>query len=67
MILEKIHTEREVDVFNAVKNIRTARPQFVNSVEQYIFLHEMAQEYMDTFELYANFKWTPEKHHPKWR
>ena len=56
MILEKINTEQEVDVFNAVKNIRANRPQFVNSVEQYKFLHEVAQEYMDTFEAYANFK-----------
>ena len=56
MILEKINTEQEVDVFNAVKNIRANRPQFVNSVEPYKFLHEVAQEYMDTFEPYANFK-----------
>ena len=56
MILEKINIEHAVDVFNAVKKIRANRPQFVNSVEQYKFLHEMVQEYMDTFEAYANFK-----------
>ena len=57
-VLKKINTEQEVNVFNAVKNFRTNRPQFVNSVEQYKFVHEVAQEYMGTFETHANFKRT---------
>ena len=56
MMLEKINAEQEVDVFNAVKKIRTDRPQFVPSVDQYRFLYQMAQEYIDSFEAYANFK-----------
>jgi len=56
MMLEKINAEQEVDVFNAVRKIRIDRPQFVPSVDQYRFLYQMAQEYIDSFEAYANFK-----------
>ncbi|CAH1775088.1 unnamed protein product [Owenia fusiformis] len=55
-ICEQLRVEQEVDIFQAVRHLRTHRPQVISDMNQYKFLHEMALEYMDSFDTYANFK-----------
>lgn len=55
-ICDKIKSEQEVDVFLAVRSIRTNRPQFIENVGQYIFCHQVALTFLEAFETYANFR-----------
>ncbi|XP_023217014.1 receptor-type tyrosine-protein phosphatase T-like isoform X3 [Centruroides sculpturatus] len=55
-ICDKIKYEQEVDVFFAVRSIRANRPQFIEDVGQYIYCHQVALTYLDSFETYANFQ-----------
>jgi protein tyrosine phosphatase len=55
-MLERLKLEQEVDVFQSTKHVRINRPQLVPSKIQYQFLYEIAIEYMDSFDAYANFK-----------
>ncbi|XP_023211909.1 receptor-type tyrosine-protein phosphatase T-like [Centruroides sculpturatus] len=55
-ICDKIKHEQEVDVFFAVRSIRANRPQFIEDVGQYIYCHQVALTYLDSFETYANFQ-----------
>jgi len=55
-MVECLKVEQEVDVFQSVRHIRINRPQLIASLEQYKFVYDMATEYMDGFETYANFK-----------
>jgi protein tyrosine phosphatase len=55
-VVERLKVEQDVDVFQSVKHVRTNRAQIVPTFEQYQYLYDMAVEYMDCFETYANFK-----------
>lgn len=50
LILERLELDLEVDVYQAVKQIRINRPQFIESFEQYQSLYQMVLEYMDSQE-----------------
>ncbi|XP_025111001.1 receptor-type tyrosine-protein phosphatase kappa-like [Pomacea canaliculata] len=50
LILERLELDLEVDVYQAVKQIRINRPQFIESFEQYQFLYQMVLEYLDSQE-----------------
>ncbi|KAK3787252.1 hypothetical protein RRG08_055974 [Elysia crispata] len=45
-ILERLQKEREVDIFQAVKQLRLNRPQLVDNMEQYQFCHELVLDYL---------------------
>lgn len=55
-ICEKIKVEQEVDVFTAVRSIRTHRPSFIKNMEQYLFCYEGTMSFLESFALYANFQ-----------
>lgn len=50
LILERLELDLEVDVYQAVKQIRINRPQFIESFEQYQFLYQTVLEYLDSQE-----------------
>ncbi|XP_012937090.1 receptor-type tyrosine-protein phosphatase T [Aplysia californica] len=47
LLLERLDLDYEVDVYQTVKQIRINRPQFIENIEQYKFLYQIVQEYMD--------------------
>ncbi|XP_062618537.1 receptor-type tyrosine-protein phosphatase kappa-like isoform X1 [Saccostrea cucullata] len=47
-IVERIKTDREVDVFQSVKQMRLNRSQLICNMEQYRFCHELALEYVQS-------------------
>ncbi|KAH9517852.1 hypothetical protein DERF_008475 [Dermatophagoides farinae] len=55
-IFERIKEEQQIDVFLAVQKIRANRPQFIINYEQYLYLHQVALAYLQSFDQYANFK-----------
>ncbi|CAN8004147.1 unnamed protein product, partial [Ixodes hexagonus] len=55
LVLEKLKTEQEVDVFYATRIIRESRPQFIEDPEQYQFCYDTASAYLDSVSMYANF------------
>ncbi|XP_014783728.1 receptor-type tyrosine-protein phosphatase T isoform X3 [Octopus bimaculoides] len=52
-VLERINAEKEVDVFQAVKQLRLNRSQLVDNYEQFRFCHEVALEYIQ--DCYPNY------------
>lgn len=52
-VLERINAEKEVDVFQAVKQLRLNRSQLVDNFDQFRFCHEVALEYIQ--DCYPNF------------
>ncbi|CAH1772950.1 unnamed protein product [Owenia fusiformis] len=54
-IREKMKIEQEIDIFQTVKHMRNHRPEIITDVEQYKFLYDMSQFYMESFSTYANF------------
>lgn len=55
-ICEKVKVEQEVDVFTAVRSIRTNRPSFIKNMAQYLFCYEATMSFLESFALYANFQ-----------
>jgi len=55
-VLDKLKVDQEVNVFNAVKQIRQGRSQLVQSFDQYTWLHKAIEAYMDQNTDYANFQ-----------
>ncbi|XP_059151900.1 receptor-type tyrosine-protein phosphatase T-like [Physella acuta] len=47
LLLERLELDYEVDVYQTVKQIRINRPQLIENLEQYKFLYQVVQEYMD--------------------
>ncbi|CAG5120854.1 unnamed protein product, partial [Candidula unifasciata] len=45
-ILERMKKDKEVDVFQAVKQLRLNRTQLIDNMEQYQFCHELVMEYL---------------------
>ncbi|XP_056018914.1 receptor-type tyrosine-protein phosphatase kappa-like isoform X9 [Ostrea edulis] len=45
-LVERIKLDREVDVFQSVKQMRLNRSQLICNMEQYRFCHELALEYL---------------------
>nr|CAH7760211.1 unnamed protein product [Callosobruchus chinensis] len=54
-LIEKMKSEHECDVCQAVRSIRLYRRQFISSQEQYQFLFKACLSYIKGFELYSNF------------
>ncbi|CAH1775314.1 unnamed protein product, partial [Owenia fusiformis] len=51
---EKQASEKEVDIFQAVKHVRINRPELVNSLSQYQYCYQVALRYMEKTEEEAN-------------
>lgn len=47
-ILERLQKEKEVDIFQAVKQLRLNRPQLVDNMEQYQFCHELVLDFLSS-------------------
>ncbi|CAL1546634.1 unnamed protein product [Lymnaea stagnalis] len=47
LLLERLELDYEVDVYQTVKQIRINRPQLIENLDQYKFLYQVVQEYMD--------------------
>ncbi|GFS22210.1 receptor-type tyrosine-protein phosphatase kappa [Elysia marginata] len=47
LLLERLELDYEVDVYQTVKQIRINRPQFIENLEQYTFLYQIVQDYLD--------------------
>lgn len=47
LLLERLELDYEVDVYQTVKQIRINRPQFIENLEQYTFLYQVVQDYLD--------------------
>ncbi|XP_075528849.1 receptor-type tyrosine-protein phosphatase kappa-like isoform X2 [Dermacentor variabilis] len=56
LVLEKLKDEQEVDVFYATRIVRENRPQFILDSDQYKFCYDVAMAYLESFEMYANFR-----------
>ncbi|KAJ8289304.1 hypothetical protein COCON_G00019630 [Conger conger] len=50
MLMEMVQYQSFVDVFYAVKTLRNAKPNMVESLDQYRFCYELALEYLDCME-----------------
>ncbi|XP_064605821.1 receptor-type tyrosine-protein phosphatase alpha-like [Liolophura sinensis] len=55
-VLERLKLDRDVNIPQAVKQMRVARPQIITDLDQFQFLHEVALEYLETMHTYANYK-----------
>ncbi|XP_020391476.2 receptor-type tyrosine-protein phosphatase mu-like, partial [Rhincodon typus] len=47
-VCQQIVQEALVDVFQAVKTIRSSRPQVIDNMDQYTFCYQLAMAYCDT-------------------
>ncbi|XP_033120974.1 receptor-type tyrosine-protein phosphatase epsilon-like [Anneissia japonica] len=56
MIIQMINEESIIDVFQNVKKIKISCPWMFKSKDQYELCYEMAQSYLDSFNIYGNFK-----------
>ncbi|XP_071838148.1 uncharacterized protein [Apostichopus japonicus] len=57
--IERVQTERRVDIFNTVRQLRASNRHFVQSGEDYILCHQLLQQYLSPSSLtepalYAN-------------
>nr|XP_047123425.1 receptor-type tyrosine-protein phosphatase F isoform X5 [Hydra vulgaris] len=55
-LIERVKVEGLVDVFQTVKKLRYQRTAMVQTKDQYEFCYRALQEYLDSFDLYANFR-----------
>ncbi|XP_064407627.1 receptor-type tyrosine-protein phosphatase T-like [Halichondria panicea] len=53
--IDRFKVEAVVDVFQCVKSARIQRMALVANMEQYILVHEVLKNYMNSFDQYANF------------
>ncbi|XP_065070051.1 receptor-type tyrosine-protein phosphatase S-like isoform X2 [Rhopilema esculentum] len=55
-LIERLKTEAMVDVYQAVRKLRLQRTAMVQTRDQYEFCYRALQEYLDSFDHYANFE-----------
>ncbi|XP_072172627.1 receptor-type tyrosine-protein phosphatase T-like [Diadema setosum] len=54
-VIDRIESEKVIDVFQACKKLRTVRQDAVASLAQYEFIHAVVKSYLDSTEMYMNF------------
>ena len=55
-LIERVKSENVVDVFRAVKDVRDLRMGAVGSEEQFEFCYKVVAAFIESFDLYSNFK-----------
>ncbi|EDO43854.1 predicted protein, partial [Nematostella vectensis] len=55
ILIERVKAEGLIDVFQTVQHLRLQRPAMVQTKDQYEFCYTTIQEYLESFDLYANF------------
>jgi len=55
-VLERVKVEQVVDVFQAIKAMRIQRAHLVKTLDQYRFIYNAVEGYLEAFDDYANFK-----------
>ncbi|KAK2176382.1 hypothetical protein NP493_664g00010 [Ridgeia piscesae] len=53
-LLWSVAVDQYVDVFHSVQHVRNKRPQAIDSVEQYKFLHQLPADYQKLVRIYEN-------------
>ncbi|KAL4236769.1 hypothetical protein ACF0H5_005154 [Mactra antiquata] len=51
ILIERIKLEKEIDVFQTVKQLRLCRSHLVDNLEQYRYCHEIILDYMNTIKM----------------
>ncbi|XP_076800966.1 uncharacterized protein LOC143445616 isoform X2 [Clavelina lepadiformis] len=55
-LVERLKNENCVDVFRTVKDIRDLRQGAVGNIELYKYCYQAVNEFLESFDLYGNFK-----------
>ncbi|XP_038066650.1 receptor-type tyrosine-protein phosphatase delta-like [Patiria miniata] len=55
-LLDHLAVEKVVDVFQAVKKLRTTRAGMVNTLAQYQLCYQVMQTYLDSSSIYENYR-----------
>eukprot|EP00057_Strongylocentrotus_purpuratus_P017913 XP_011672387.1 PREDICTED: receptor-type tyrosine-protein phosphatase T isoform X2 [Strongylocentrotus purpuratus] len=55
-VLERLNVEKLVDVFQACKRVRAIRRGAVASLAQYEFIHSVLRLYLDSYDIYENYR-----------
>ncbi|XP_022097200.1 receptor-type tyrosine-protein phosphatase T-like isoform X2 [Acanthaster planci] len=55
-VVDHLEKEKIVDVFQAVKKLRTTRAGMVNTLAQYQFCYQVVQTYLDSSSIYENYR-----------
>ena len=55
-LVDRLKNENCVDVFRTVKDIRDLRQGAVGNIELYKYCYQAVNEFLASFDLYANFK-----------
>ncbi|XP_022097201.1 receptor-type tyrosine-protein phosphatase T-like [Acanthaster planci] len=55
-LMDHLLEEKVVDVFQAVKKLRTSRAGMVNTLSQYQFCYQVVQTYLDSSSIYENYR-----------
>ncbi|XP_076802135.1 receptor-type tyrosine-protein phosphatase alpha-like [Clavelina lepadiformis] len=55
-LVDRLKNENCVDVFRTVKDIRDLRQGAVGNIELYKYCYQAVNEFLESFDLYANFK-----------
>ncbi|XP_063962716.1 receptor-type tyrosine-protein phosphatase mu-like isoform X1 [Lytechinus pictus] len=53
-IMEKLRKDNTIDIFQAVKRLRSSRPNMVETLDQYELCYDVVNQHLHQFEEYAN-------------
>ncbi|KAK7101440.1 hypothetical protein V1264_019822 [Littorina saxatilis] len=53
-VISRMTCDAELDVYMAVRQLHTVRPEALTSVEQYRYCYEVAQHFKNSYNVYAN-------------
>ncbi|XP_030852470.1 receptor-type tyrosine-protein phosphatase kappa [Strongylocentrotus purpuratus] len=53
-VMEKLRKDNTIDIFQAVKRLRSSRPNMVETLDQYQLCYDVMNQHLHQFEEYAN-------------
>ncbi|XP_060596915.1 receptor-type tyrosine-protein phosphatase F-like isoform X1 [Ruditapes philippinarum] len=59
ILIERLKLEKEIDVFQTVKQLRLCRSHLVDNLEQYRYCHEIVLDYMNSVNMNSMSTFTP--------